>query len=341
MKLRVRIYHEEVSDMSYVYFTEEQKERANSIDLVDFLQRQGEKMLPSGRDKRLSSDHSITVRGNIWYDHAIEKGGLAIDFVKYFYGKTYPDAVSMLLDGEQGIPYIQSQKQEKEPSAPFSLPPKNRDMRRTFAYLLKVRYLDKQIVTDFAKADLLYESLEDSQDGTRQYHNAIFVGRDKEGVARHAHKKGIYTYGSSFRGNLTSSDPKYSFQWVGTSDTLYVFEAPIDLLSYVSLHKEDWKQHSYVALCCVGSKPIFQLLQDFPNMKKIRLCLDHDIPGMKAAERIKKQLLEMGYGDTETDLSQYKDWNEDLKALHGQLAIPAEELPGNQQETKQELLKME
>ena len=214
-------------------------------------------------------------------------------------------------------------------------------MRRTFAYLLKVRYLDKQIVTDFAKADLLYESLEDSQDGTRQYHNAIFVGRDKEGVARHAHKKGIYTYGSSFRGNLTGSDPKYSFQWVGTSDTLYVFEAPIDLLSYVSLHKEGWKQHSYVALCCVGAKPIFQLLQDFPNMKKIRLCLDHDIPGMKAAERIKKQLLEMGYGDTETDLSQYKDWNEDLKALHGQLAIPAEELPGNQQETKQELLKME
>ena len=32
--------------MPYVYFTEEQKERANSIDLVDFLQRQGEKMLP-------------------------------------------------------------------------------------------------------------------------------------------------------------------------------------------------------------------------------------------------------------------------------------------------------
>ncbi len=214
-------------------------------------------------------------------------------------------------------------------------------MRRTFAYLLKVRCLDRQIVTDFAKADLLYESLEDSQDKTRQYHNAVFVGRDKEGVARHAHKKGIYTYGPSFRGNLTSSDPKYSFHWVGTSDTLYVFEAPIDLLSYISLHKEGWKQHSYVALCCVGSKPVFQLLQDFPYMKKIRLCLDHDIPGMKAAERIRKQLLEMGYEDVETDLSQHKDWNEDLKALHRQPAIPAEEFPGNQQETKQDLLKME
>lgn len=327
--------------MTYVFFTEEQKERANSIDLVDFLQHQGEKLLPSGGDKRLGCDHSITIRGNSWYDHAIGKGGLAIDFVKYFYEKNYPDAVSMLLGGEQGIPYIQSQKQEKVPPVPFSLPPKNGDMRRTFAYLLKVRYLDGQIVTDFVKADLLYESQEDSQDGARQYHNAIFVGRDKVGVARHAHKKGIYTFGMNFRGNLTSSDLKYSFHWVGTSDTLYVFEAPIDLLSYVSLHKEDWKQHSYVALCCVGPQPVFQLLQDFPHMKKIKLCLDHDIPGMKAAERIKKQLLEMGYEDVETDLSKYKDWNEDLKALHGQPVIPAEDLPGNQRETKQELLKME
>ena len=76
-------------------------------------------------------------------------------------------------------------------------------------------------------------------------------------------------------------------------------------------------------------------------MKKIRLCLDHDIPGMKAAERIRKQLLEMRYEDAETNLSQYKDWNEDLKVLHGQPAILAEEIPGNQLETKQELLKME
>ena len=48
----------------YVYFTKEQKQRANSVDLVDFLQRQGEKLLPSGRDKRLDSDKGITIRGN-------------------------------------------------------------------------------------------------------------------------------------------------------------------------------------------------------------------------------------------------------------------------------------
>jgi len=68
----------------YVYFTDEQKQRANSVDLVDFLQRQGEKFLPSGREKRLASDHSITVRGSQWYDHAAEEGSHAIDLVKRY-----------------------------------------------------------------------------------------------------------------------------------------------------------------------------------------------------------------------------------------------------------------
>ena len=86
----------------YIPFTTEQKERAASVDLEEFLRRRGEKLITSGRDKRLASDHSITVRGNQWYDHAIEKGGGAIDFVKMFYGKDFPDAVTMLLDGEQG-----------------------------------------------------------------------------------------------------------------------------------------------------------------------------------------------------------------------------------------------
>ena len=81
----------------FVYFTEEQKQRANAVDLEDFLSRQGEKLLRSGREKRLASDHSITVRGNRWYDHATEKGGCAIDFVRMFYNQSFPDAVTMLL----------------------------------------------------------------------------------------------------------------------------------------------------------------------------------------------------------------------------------------------------
>lgn len=271
--------------MGYVYFTEEQKERANTVDLKDFLERQGERLLRSGPEWRMSSDHSITIRGNRWYDHGSGgKGGAAIDFVIYYYGKSFPDAVSMLLGGEQEETYRQSKKQEEVPRGPFTLPAVNENMRRVFAYLLKGWMLDYEVVSAFAEKKLIYESLESSRDGSRQYHNAIFVGYDPEGKARHAHKKGIYT--------------------VGKSSEVYVFEAPIDLLSYISLNKAGWKNHSYVSL-----------------------CLDHDEAGMEAAVRIQEKLTEAGYLDTELYLSHWKDWNEDLKAAHGMVAVPAEEKP--------------
>lgn len=75
--------------MPYIHFTDEQKLRANSVDLAEFLRRQGEKLIPSGREKRLASDHSITVRGNEWFDHASEQGGHAISFVQQFYNLSY------------------------------------------------------------------------------------------------------------------------------------------------------------------------------------------------------------------------------------------------------------
>ena len=81
----------------YIPFTTEQKERAASVDLEEFLRRRGEKLITSGRDKRLASDHSITIRGCEWFDHATEQGGRAISFVKQFYGLSYPDAMSLLL----------------------------------------------------------------------------------------------------------------------------------------------------------------------------------------------------------------------------------------------------
>ena len=83
----------------YIHFTNEEKERANNTDLESFLISQGEKLIPSGREKRLASNHSITVRGNEWYDHAEEHGGYAIDFVKNFYNISFPNAMTMLLGG--------------------------------------------------------------------------------------------------------------------------------------------------------------------------------------------------------------------------------------------------
>lgn len=59
---------------TYIHFTDEQKERANSVDLEEFLRRRGEKLLRSGREFRLDRRHRITVRGGEWYDHAACQG---------------------------------------------------------------------------------------------------------------------------------------------------------------------------------------------------------------------------------------------------------------------------
>lgn len=297
----------------YVHFTDDQKYRANNVNLVDFLQRQGEKLIPSGRDKRLEADHSITVRGNEWYDHSVESGGYAIDFVRNFYGLTFPEAVTMLLGGEQDEIYRPASQKKQERKQPFALPNPHSDMRRVYAYLVKTRLIDREVVSYFAKAKLLYESCEKSKDGMKEYHNAVFVGYDENGVPRHAHKRGLYTEGTGFKGNVDSCDPNYSFHHIGTSNRLYVFEAPIDLLSYITLHPQDWQEHNYVALCGVGGHAMIWMLEQHPRLRQVSFCLDNDEAGHKASGRLKSQLTEKGYV-SERLISQTKDWNDDLTA---------------------------
>ena len=299
----------------YIHFTNEQKLRANSIDLVEFLKIQGETLLPSGREKRLESNHSITIRGNEWFDHATKQGGFAIDFVQSFYGLSFPDAVTMLLGGENEIEYSMTNKNNK-PKKPFIMPSRNNNMRRVFAYLIKNRLIDKDVISFFAKEKLIYESKELSEDKTKEYHNAVFVGVDENGIACHAHKHGIYTQGKSFKGNIDSSNPCYSFHYTGTSDRLYVFEAPIDMLSFISIYKDyDWKNHSYVALCGLSEKAMFKMLENNHNLNRVVLCLDNDKAGQTACEKFKRQLYEKNIICSKL-VPKLKDFNEDLKEMN-------------------------
>lgn len=311
----------------YIHFTEEQKQRANAVDLIEFLQRQGEKLLPSGRDKRLASDHSITIRGNEWYDHALEQGGLAIDFVQSFYGLSFPEAVIKLLGGEQGEVYSRVKERKQTEQKPFVLPPKNMDMRRVFAYLIKNRHIDRDVVSFFAKHNLLYESCEQSVDKMKEYHNAVFVGYDENGVPCHAHKRGIYSNGIGFKGNVESSNPCYSFHYTGTSKRLYVFEAPIDMMSYITINKNThWQEHSYLALCGVSEQAMLTMLERNPYLNYVILCLDYDAAGIEASEKF-QDILSKREIECSRLLSRCKDWNEDIKESLNLPAIPSEEHP--------------
>ncbi len=316
-----------MAEIPYIHFTDDQKRRAGEVDLEQFLLRQREKLLPSGFEKRLASDHSVTIRGNRWYDHAAEQGGGPISFVQQFYNLSYPEAVTRLLGGEQGTVYVPASKREVKEKRTFALPAANKDMRRMYAYLLKNRLLARNVISAFVREGLLYESCEKFKGGTSEYHNAVFVGKNAFGIACHAHKRSINSTGKAFRINVEGSDPRCSFHHIGTDDRLYVFEAPIDLLSFVTLYSEDWQRHSYVALCGTAEHAMIWMLEQNPGVRTVCLCLDHDAAGIEAGGRLTDILWECGYDDIEVLQSEYKDWNEDIKARHGLPAQAAEEHP--------------
>ena len=301
-----------VVKIPYIHFSDEQKRRAGEVDLEQFLLWQGEKLLPSGFEKRLASDRSVTIRGNHWYDHAEEKGGGPISFLQKFYGMTYPEAVTRLLNGEQGKVFEPIDRGRIREKKAFSLPPASSNMRRMYAYLLKQRCISREVVDAFVHAKLLYESAEPSADGRKNHHNAVFVGLDENGVARHAHKRGLYSFGEGFKRNVAGCDARYSFHCCGTSGQLYVFEAPIDMLSFITLNPENWQEHSYVALCGVSDHALLWMLEQDPALQQVTLCLDNDKAGIEAARRIAETLQKKGYSHVDSILPSQKDWNMEL-----------------------------
>ena len=113
---------------------------------------------------------------------------------------------------------------------------------------------------------------------------------------------------------MEGSDPRYSFHWTGISDRLYVFEAPIDMLSFITLFPQDWQTNSYVALCGTSEHAMLWMLEQNPQLQEIALCLDQDAAGRKAVARLTGVLQEYGYSEIVPKLPEAKDWNDELVA---------------------------
>ena len=296
--------------MSYIPFTDEQKILANSVDLEEFLRMRGEKLERVGREHKLiyydsSGKHdSITLRGSTWFDHKNQVGGGAIKFMQEFYDMDFQTAVQELL-GQTITPLSHSPPKvsAKEEKKEFRLPEANANMHRVYAYLIKQRFIDPNIISHFAKQHTLYED--------KEHHNAVFVGVDENGVPRQAHKRSTNSFGNAFRITCEGSDTRYSFSHFGKSEKLFVFEAPIDMLSYICMNKENWKENNYAASCSVSDRVLFQCLKDYPNINEVFIGYDNDFYGQRAAKRTQNKLDNMDGYTTKIIVPSYKDWNED------------------------------
>ncbi|MCL2212742.1 MAG: DUF3991 and toprim domain-containing protein [Oscillospiraceae bacterium] len=302
--------------MPYIHLTEEQKQAAGRTDLAAFLISRGEKVRRSGSEYEWV-DHHVTLRGNMFFNHYEQRGGNATTFVREQFGLSYPEAVQLLLGESVGFSPV-TQLPPKEQKA-FVLPPKNDNMRRVYAYLIKQRGISREVIYHFAHKELIYQD--------SQYNNAIFVGTDKDGVPRHAHKKSTISKDGSFRANQEGSVAAFSFAHIGKSAVVHVYESPIDMLSYLTLHSQDWEQDSHITLCSVADHALFQRLKDYPRLREVVVCLDNDEAGRLATERIAAKLHEQGYDEVSAILPRGKDWNEELVQLtmdNGELTIKGE-----------------
>ena len=310
----------------YIHFTTEQREAARQTDLVALLQSQGEQLKRSGKEYVWrDGSEKVTVRGNLWFHQYERIGGDAVDFVRRFYNMDFPQAVNFLL-GNNGGAIQRTEPVKREPPKPFTLPPKNDNMRRVYAYLLNRRGIDREVLSAFVHKGMIYESAD--------YHNAVFVGYDEHSIARHAHKRGTGSE-STYKGNAENSNPRYSFHWTGTDNTLYLFEAPIDMLSFISMNKENWRSHSYAAACCVGDQVLFQMLKTNSNIDTVCLCMDNDTAGQAANKRISDKLFIQGIKHAVL-VPELKDWNDDRLAAVGNAPHIRAEFSSPQEESEED-----
>ena len=278
-----------------MYYTKEQIDRANAVSLESFLAHHGESLVRSGQEYRWKAHDSVTIRGSKWFRHSENKGGLPIDFVMEFYGKSFPEAVEMLIMESPGETY----EAVPAPAPNFHLPVRNETNEAARAYLINERGLNEKLVDIFMNSGDVYEDA--------AHHNVVFVGRDLKNMPRYAHCRGTT---EKFRQDVAGSDKSYGFSYHGTGDQLCVFEAPIDMLSFIDIYRKDWNKRSYLSLGGVSGKALERYLTEHPEICKVYLCLDNDQAGNSACERLAREMTD---GIVITRMKPpLKDWNEVL-----------------------------
>lgn len=201
------------------------------------------------------------------------------------------------LTGERGEG--QSEAGTAPPTA-FHLPLHNRTADRAIQYLCESRGLNPKLVEAFLLSGDIYE------DAKR--HNVVFVGRDRSGTPRYAHVRGT---ADPFRQDIAGSDKSYPFRYEGNGNQLFVFEAPIDLLSFICLYPQDWQTRSYLALGGVSGKALDRFLSERKDTQKVFRCLDSDTAGSEACTRLAQSI--PGEIAVIRLVPARKDWNDVLR----------------------------
>lgn len=305
-------------------FTEDELAIAKSVDLTAVATSLGYTIKRVGKYHTIKEMDSIRIYDRShWYRWSRQyakgsNGGSQIDFLRVFAGMDVKEAVFWLLDFagyrrmsemDSTIPLKHQVLERKEKSEPkkFVLPKAALDNRYLYEYLNQERAVSRAVIDFFVNQDLIYES--------RPYHNIVFKGNDKDGKTRFASMRGVFDQqGKPFKCDVAGNDKRYGFNIANeNSNELVVFEAAIDLMSYMDIFMDF--ESNKLALGMTADAPLETFLQEHPQITSIRFCLDGDVPGRNATEQLMEKYYGKGYEVEDCPPPPgYKDYNEWLKA---------------------------
>ncbi len=299
-------------------FTEEELSIAKSVDLTAVATNLGYTVKRVGNYYTLKEMDSIRIHNRTnwfrWsrqYDKG-ENGGSQIDFLRVFAGMEVKEAVFWLLDfagykklEDERRPIGMSHlvKVEAGQKRQFILPSPAANNNYLYSYLCGKRAISKQVIKYFVDRQLIYEA--------KAYHNIVFKGNDKDGNTKFASMRGVFDKnGEGFKCDVAGNDKNYGFNVVHeNSQEIYVFEAAIDLLSYVEIFNEF--ESNMLALGMLSDAPLMTFLKEHPDIRRIHFCLDNDEPGRSAAKELKAKYEKLSYEVMDCPPPNlYKDYNQ-------------------------------
>lgn len=270
-------------DNTFKRFNFDEIEEAKSVNIVDYLLTNGYNLKKAGKQYLLEPHSSFVIfpQTNSWFYYKENIGGNIINFLQEYESKSFKEAVSELL----GKSISTERKYTKYVSVPMEkgeiiLPKKSNNTNKVFDYLTKNRGIDSDIILELLKNGDIYQ--------TEDYGSVVFVSKDKENHIKYACIRSTYE-NSSFKQDVENSNKNYGFKTIGKSDKVFVFEAPIDLLSHATISKmqgKDWQEDNRISLGCVSDNALEKFLEENTHIKEVVLFLDNDETGLKNAEKI-------------------------------------------------------
>lgn len=306
------------SNRPYVQLAPEVIERARQMDLLSYLQsyEPGNLKRVAGNVYCTKEHDSLKISNGKWYWWSRGVGGVsALDYLIKVRGHGFVEAVEALTGIVADWKLPPSVVKKDEPKV-LLLPEKNGNADRVTDYLFG-RGIDYSLIQECMDKGIIFES--------RKYHNAVFVGKDKNGTPRYAALRS--TLGSSFKCDASGSDKRYSFRLLSreSTDKVHLFEAAIDLLSYATYLKcegKDYRLKNLLSLSGVyqPKKEISEskipialstYLRENQQIKTIVLHLDNDKTG-KLCTAALKELLGKDYNIVDASPPVGKDFNDFL-----------------------------